>query len=344
MPGIFTISLDFELHWGVFDKRQRRERERIYKNTLQLVPRLLAMFEQYNVHVTWATVGGMFARNESEWNSLKPVHEPLYAEERYSAYVWVRNNGLSDEYEWAHFAPDTIRQIITAPGQELATHTFSHYYCLEPQSNSNAFESDLIAAQRAASALNTTLTSLVFPRNQFNAGYLKTCFEHGITAVRSNPANWFWRPVNEGKTGLLRKLIRTSDAYIQLGKQRTSYPLSSIVAVEGEPLQLPASRFFRPWRSKYKFANKLRLRHMCNELKQAAVHDECYHLWFHPENFGDHPEENMANLQQLLEHYEKCSNRYGMTSWNMAEYAQHLSVDYVGSKKGSVAGSAPAIY
>lgn len=326
MEGIFTISLDFELHWGVFDKRSRNERRQVYLNTLNLVPRMLRLFEQYQVHVTWATVGSMFAANEEEWNAYKPLVEPDYHQEKYSAYHWVRNNGLSQNYHWAHFAPELIRDILNYEGQELGTHTFSHFYCLEEQYAAAAFESDLQAAQRVAAVFNTQLTSLVFPRNQFNPEFLKICFQNGITAVRSNPENWFWSPVAEKGSSLLRKLVRTSDAYIQLGNHRMSYPLEKIVVNRNEPVQMPASRFFRPWRNKYRFANKLRLNRMCDELRSAAKHQECYHLWFHPENFGEYPERNLENLRLLLEQYAKCVKKYGMKSWNMREYAEHFSV------------------
>jgi peptidoglycan/xylan/chitin deacetylase (PgdA/CDA1 family) len=324
MAGIFTISLDFELHWGGFDKRDRDNRSLCYRNTLQLVPRLLELFAEYEVHVTWATVGSLFAADRREWESYKPAIEPAYTEDKYSAYRWVERNGLPEKYHWAHFAPDAIRTILQYPGQELGTHTFSHYYCLECQNEPRAFSADLEAVKTAASKYDCRPVSLVFPRNQFNAGYLKDCYNAGIRTVRSNPSGWFWTPVMDKGSNLFRKLIRTADAYIQVGKGRTSYPLATIHVTPGEPLQLPASRFLRPWRDKYRWANKLRLRRLCRELHAAAVHQECYHLWWHPENFGDYPEENMGSLRTLLQQYKKSKEKYGMMSWNMGEYAEHL--------------------
>ena len=44
MEGIFTVSLDFELHWGVFDKKDREARMTCYRNTLALIPQMLQMF------------------------------------------------------------------------------------------------------------------------------------------------------------------------------------------------------------------------------------------------------------------------------------------------------------
>lgn len=324
MEGIFTISLDFELHWGVFDKRDRKGREVIYKNTLDLIPKMLELFAKHEVHVTWATVGSMFANDWHEWEEMKPRTEPKYDVEKYSAYQWVAQHGLDEQYRWAHFAPEMIKIIENYPGQELATHTFSHYYCLEKQYAKNAFDADLRAARGAALKFNSKPVSLVFPRNQFNPDYLKVCYDNGIKAVRSNPDSWYWSPVQDTGSKLMRKFFRTSDAYIQLGNDRTSYSLDSIKVCPGLPLQLPASRFLRPWNPRYKFANTLRLRRLMQELRSAAVRNECYHLWWHPENFGEHPQKNMDNLSILLQHYKKCKDKYGMKSWNMGEYADNM--------------------
>jgi peptidoglycan/xylan/chitin deacetylase (PgdA/CDA1 family) len=323
MQGIFTISLDFELHWGVFDKKNRQSRTACYQNTLQLIPELLRLFEQFEVHVTWATVGGVFAQDRFEWEQLKPTILPEYMIQKYSAYAWIEQNGLPENLYFAHFAPQAVNSILQYKGQELGTHTFGHYYCLEKQHQAEAFDADLKAAKKTASKFNNKPISLVFPRNQFNEESLKVCYENGIKVVRSNPANWFWAPVADGQPQLMRKVFRTGDAYVQLG-HRTSYPLSSIEVKQNEPIQLRASRFLRPWNPKYRIINKLSLRRIVEELKTAAIEKECYHLWWHPENFGDHPEQNISTLKVVLEEYKKWKNKYGMMSWNMGEYEKQL--------------------
>ncbi|MBD0332887.1 MAG: polysaccharide deacetylase family protein [Chitinophagaceae bacterium] len=325
MEGIFTISLDFELHWGVFDKRDRQSRESCYRNTLKLVPQMLELFAKYNVHVTWATVGSMFASCQKEWEQMRPSMLPEYAEDKYSAFLWAKENGLSEEFAWAHFAPEEVRSILDYPGQELGTHTFSHYYCLEQLKSKDAFDADLKAVNKAALKFNSKPVSLVFPRNQFNPDHLRICYENGIKVVRSNPSTWFWSPIRDEGSNLIRKVFRTGDAYVPMSLKRTSYPISSININAGEPLQLPASRLLRPWSPKYAIANKLALRRSIVELQTAGERKECYHLWWHPENFGDHPEENMKDLQLLLEQYKKCRNKLGMQSWNMGEYMQLLN-------------------
>jgi peptidoglycan/xylan/chitin deacetylase (PgdA/CDA1 family) len=323
MQGIFTISLDFELHWGVFDKRTRESRELCYKNTLQLIPELLKLFEEYEVHATWATVGGVFAKDRHEWEHLKPSVLPDYKVEKYSAYRWVEQHGLPEDAYFAHFAPEAVNSILQYPGQELGTHTFGHFYCLEEQNSLDAFDADLKAAKKIASSFTNSLVSLVFPRNQFNEQSLKICFDNGIRVVRSNPANWFWAPVADSKPQLMRKIFRTGDAYVQLGS-RTSYPLNSVRVKPNEPMQLPASRLLRPWNPSYKIANELSSKRILGELKTAAIQHECYHLWWHPENFGDYPEQNISTLKAILQEFARWKKRYGMTSWNMGEYATHL--------------------
>ncbi len=325
MTGIFTVSLDFELHWGVFDKRDRESRMLCYNNTLRSIPKMLSLFEEYSVHTTWATVGSLFAGNEEEWKSFKPAIEPEYANACYSPYLWIKKHGLYPEKYNAHFAPDAIEKILQSAGQELGTHTFSHYYCLETVKQPEAFAEDLKAANQAALKFKTKTTSLIFPRNQYNAQALKVCYDNGIKVVRSNPSAGFWSPVNDKGANLLRKVLRTGDAYVKLGAGRTSYPLTAIKINKNEPLQLPASRFLRPWHPAQRYANKLKLRRVINEMQSAAKQQEVYHLWWHPENFGDYPQENLDNLKILLDQYKRCVNRYGMESWNMGEYEQQLA-------------------
>ncbi|HVG14937.1 MAG TPA: polysaccharide deacetylase family protein [Chitinophagaceae bacterium] len=325
MAGIFTISLDFELHWGVFDKKDRQSRKTCYLNTLQSIPEVLQLFAQYDVHATWAVVGGLMAKDQQEWEEWKPQVQPDYTVEKYSPYKWVHQNSLNNEYQWAHFAPLEIETILKYPGQELGTHTFSHYYCLEQLKGADAFDADLKAAKTAALKYNRQPASLVFPRNQFNPSHLKICYENGIKTVRSNPLNWFWSPIPDKGSNTLRKIFRTGDAYVPMSIKRMSYPLDVIKVVPGQPLQLPASRLFRPWSPRFPFANKLTLRRTLKELHTAARRNECYHLWWHPENFGDYPRENIQNLRILLQHYKQYKDRYGMKSWNMGEYADHLT-------------------
>jgi len=66
-----------------------------------------------------------------------------------------------------HFADKLVTLIDKSKNQELATHTFSHYYCLEEGQTKESFYADLEAAKKIAKEKNISLKSLVFPRNQY---------------------------------------------------------------------------------------------------------------------------------------------------------------------------------
>ena len=322
--GIFTISLDFELHWGVFDKRDRMERKACYQNTLALVPQLLQKFEDFGVGATWATVGSLFVNDEMEWRRYWPSVLPAYSDDKYSPYTYASKNDMSAAYGWAHFAPELVSLIAGYEHQELATHTFSHYYCQENGQTVDSFRADLNKVQELAiQKTGKKIRSLVFPRNQFNDAYLKACFDTGITVIRSNPNVWYWTGIGNDDTSLLRRLFRTGDVFLPLGRH-SSYKLAHIKVQKDMPLSLPASRLFRQFDPSNKLLNNIRLKRIMNEMSYAAKHNECYHLWWHPENFGYNPVECMAELDVILKHFSKLQKEYGMQSWTMARYAEEL--------------------
>ncbi|TCK84930.1 polysaccharide deacetylase family protein [Albibacterium bauzanense] len=311
--GTFTISLDFELYWGVFEKVNLQDRLTYFRNTREVIPRMLELFNKFNVHVTWATVGMLFAENWEEWEEINPVCKPNYLNQHVNPYRLQEIYGKRKELEFCFFAPDLIKQIISSENQELASHTYSHYFCQEEGQDEASFDADLEIAVKLAKRLGVDLKSLVFPRNQIRQDYLKICSQHGIEAVRSNPIDWYWNET--GKETLMKKVFRTGDAFIPLGSKK-SYKLSDTNLEE--VIQLKASRFLRPYSSK-SIINALRLRRILKEMESAAIDKEHYHLWWHPHNFGTFPQESLAGLEIILNKYKELQLRYGMQSFTMKE-------------------------
>ena len=346
MKGIFTISLDFELHWGGFEKWplevssfkfqgskgddaglkylpvNKKDYVNYFLNTRQVIPEMLKLFGEHEVHVTWATVGMLFHSTMGQLIGHSPDLKPGYAEEKLSAYNYIQQQGIGEDElsDPFHFAPSLIRQILTTAHQELATHTFAHYYCNEGGQSVEQFRADLKAAQRSASLFDRKLTSLVFPRNQFNDQYLKVCFEEGITAVRSNPLDWFWQINSTQNESLWKRFNRGMDAYFPLGKMNT-YRIKSLMHRDGYPTNIPASRLLRPFRPQELFLNRLKINRIKAEMTRAAQLGEIYHLWWHPHNFGAYPEESLSDLTDILRHYSDCRQKHGMQSLNMGEIA-----------------------
>jgi peptidoglycan/xylan/chitin deacetylase (PgdA/CDA1 family) len=349
MQGIFTISLDFELHWGGFEKwplrvtnskskvpvvsnrasanlkPEIRNYNEYFLNTRNVIPKMLTLFEKYNVHVTWATVGMLMHESKKELLDHAPAIRPTYETENLSAYHYIDQVGIgaSEEDDPFHFASSLVKQIINTPHQELGTHTFSHFYCNEAGQTVDQFRADLQAAQRAAAKFNQRLTSLVFPRNQFNDAYLKVCYEEGITSVRSNPLDWFWKINSTQDEGMWKRLNRGMDAYLPIGTKNT-YSLNAINVRESFPVCLPASRLLRPYNPKEFLLNEFKVQRIKNEMSRAAKNGEVYHLWWHPHNFGNYPEQSLKALEKILRHYSECRSKWNMQSMNMGEITNQL--------------------
>jgi peptidoglycan/xylan/chitin deacetylase (PgdA/CDA1 family) len=104
-----------------------------------------------------------------------------------------------------HYAPSLIWMIKSFPGQEIGTHTFYHYYCLETGQDADTFRADLAAAVRVAKKFGLTLESFVFPRNQYNVESVSVLTETGIKSYRGKQASWLYRARSEDEESLFRR-------------------------------------------------------------------------------------------------------------------------------------------
>lgn len=309
--GSLIISLYFELIWRVFDKVNLKAKEKYFHNTREATPKLLELFQKYQISCTWATVGVLFNRDWVEWDQNIPFDTPNYTNKKLSAYKYAqktKNIGLDEFF----FAPDLIKAIQKTKNQEIGMHTHSHYNCLEPEQDAKAFEVDLGTSIRLSKQFDIKLESLVFPRNQFNDDYMKICEKNGIKQVGSNPTNWYRQ--NTQKDSLFQKIFRTGDTYF--GNMDKSYPPSFTGSKLGTVVSQPASRLLRLY-SENKILNNLKIQKIKNEMKSASIKGEVYHLCWRPHNFGNNPEENLDDLEHLLNFYQKCKIKYGFKSLNM---------------------------
>ncbi len=317
MKGTLIISLDFELHWGRFDKYELRDCLPYYQNTRNVIPRILQLFESQQISATWATVGSLMAASIEEWEAYRPQILPDYLQKQLCAYSWVKNSRFLAED--CLFAPDLVAKIIAQPNQELGTHTFLHYYTAESGQNKAAFKADLAAVKHIAHAkFQQSMRSLVFPRNQYHDEAFEVALEAGFDLMRTNPEDWYWK--NPHKVSLLKKVFRTGDTLVGLGMP--TYHQNLHRSPEGW-FKLPASRLLRPYQKGGLF-NQMRVRRIKEELFLAAENNSVYHLWLHPHNFGHYPEENMDCMAEIVEFFCQMRSAYGMTSHHMASFAEQV--------------------
>lgn len=314
--GALVISLDFELVWGIFDHIELKDKVLYFNNTLYAIPKMLEIFENHDIKVTWATVGMLFNESWDEWEANIPDLLPTYDKTVLNPYAYGKAHQKSG-YDHYFFAPNLIKAIQSVNGQEIGTHTYSHYYCLEKGQTVAQFEADLLKANHLANQFDIKLHSLVFPRNQFNKNYLEVCAQNQIETVRTNPDDWYWDTTKPDT--LFSKLARTGDAYIPLGKK--SYTIESVHS--DTVVCQKASRFLRP-QHKLSVLNTTRLARIKTEIKAAAKNGEVYHLWWHPHNFGVDTENSLKALKEIALLYQHCNQVYGMESLTMKHISDNI--------------------
>lgn len=316
--GAFVVSLDFELHWGVRDALSCSGPYR--ENLLgvwRAVPALLRLFDSYGIRATWATVGLLFARSEEEMKSFIPSVLPAYQDIELSPYG--QPVGHSEQDDPLHYAPSLIEAVLATPGQEIATHTFSHYYCLEKGNTPEAFAADLESALAISRRWGVDVRSIVFPRNQYNAGYDDILREAGVTCYRGVQAGWMYSTSGGLKANPAVRLGRLADSYLPIaGSGNATW---EELRQESGLCNVRASRFLRPYSPRIRDLERIRLRRIESGLRRAALAGEIFHLWWHPHNFGVHLKENLELLRHVLDRFAELRSKYGIESLTMAEVA-----------------------
>lgn len=324
MNGHFVLSLDFEKHWGVFDKRSVES----YKDNLlkvkSIITRLLELSDQYDVKLTIATVGFLFAKNKEELIKFSPQNKPSYHNKIRSPYRLINSIGNNEQEDPFHYALSSIEEIKSNGNHEIGTHTFSHYYCHEQGQTIKQFEEDLIASIKIAKSKGIKTESIIFPRNMIRTdkvtdkSYLDICHKHNIKSFRGKEIAFFYNihSTKFYKNWYILRGLRLIDTYFNITGHST-YKVEQFYR-KNSPLNLPSSRILRAYSKTLSFLEPLKIHRIKKAMKHAAQHNEMFHLWFHPHNFGDNTEDNFSNLENIFKEYRELSSEYNFKSETMS--------------------------
>lgn len=83
-----------------------------------------------------------------------------------------------------------IDLISKYDGQEIGSHTFSHYYAREDGQNIDEFSADINSAKNIAENKGYEVNTLVFPRNQSLDSYEKVIKSNKFIAYRGEEKDW----------------------------------------------------------------------------------------------------------------------------------------------------------
>ncbi len=314
MKGTLIVSLDFELFWGMLDQCALEDYQQNVLGGRKAIPQLLALFEKYGIHATWAAVGFLFAKNYEELARYFPADHPAYADPSLDPYGWFSRIGADEETAPCFYAPSLIETIAKAPGQEIGSHTFCHYYCREKGQTVDQFAADMQAARAIAADHGYDLRSVILPRNQCEPEYTRVLTDLGFTAYRDEENDWIHEKI---KFRPLLRLLRLMDVYLPLTGQGGYRPRK-----EDGIWNLVGSRMYKPIFRPLEFLEGWKLRRIKKQMLHAAKNGLTFHLWWHPHNVGVRTREHLDQLEEIFRYYAELRETYGMRSLNMQEAAQ----------------------
>jgi peptidoglycan/xylan/chitin deacetylase (PgdA/CDA1 family) len=314
-PGTIVMSLDFELHWGMRDRAPatREVAENLFASRA-MVEKIANLFIQRKMRATWATVGMLFASSGNEVERFRPSLRPAYLRPELDPYA--EPIGVTEEEDPLHLAGSLVDWLSRAPGQEVASHTFSHYYCLEHGQDAAMFRADLDAAHALAESRNIRLKSLVLPRNQWRTDLADVVLDSGFECYRGPQPGWATRSRRDGEGGSLVRAARLAETYA--GRPLCTFDWQCIMEPSGL-CNVPASAFLRPFSPSTRVLEPLRWARLLAGLRDAARRGRIMHVWWHPHNFVAHPDANLAFLSRLFDEVDRLRRSDGLCSSTMGD-------------------------
>ena len=315
--GYFVISLDFELQYGIEDKRYIKDYKHNILGGRNAIEKMLLLFKKYEIHATWAVVGMMFNESLTEWNLNRPKHIPKYRKPIQSIYDHMERMGEDEVSDPFHYGLSLISKIMRTPNQEIASHTYSHFYCNEYGARADEFLEDIKkAVEITEKKSGEKAKSIVFPRNQINKEFIELLKSQNIRIYRGCQKNILY---NKSSDNIFIRGMRLIDAYTGISGYK-SYPVEELY--EEGMCNVKASAMFRPYNSKISFFERLKVNTIKRAMLHAAQNGEIYHLWWHPHNMGNNTDENMRQLQEILHYFNYLNKTYGMKSSTMREMGE----------------------
>lgn len=188
--GVVVFSADFEMAWA-FRFSKRSGTRAVEKGLLERnnVPRILELFDKYNIPCTWATVGHLMLQSCNSEEGIPHAHMPRpdFFENKnwiYRDIDWYHHDPVSCvEKDPAWYAPDLVNSILKAPvGHELGCHTFSHIDMTYKNCPRMLAEAELGECKKQAENFGVELKSMVFPGGTL--GNFETLKAEGFTCYR----------------------------------------------------------------------------------------------------------------------------------------------------------------
>lgn len=314
--GIFTLSLDVELCWGVVDKpEQLKKNKKYYEQARDCIEKILLLLEKYKISATWAMVGHLFLQECNAVNGQKHIDIPR------SVYPWYSKDWFEESPCTCHhedplwYGRDIIKKIMSCNvRQEIACHSFSHIPYGDSNTKRTTVQADLANCIREAKKLNLRLRSFVFPRN--NIGYIDELNDSGFEAYRGVEPSWYRRYPRK-----FRKVCHILDHFFAI-----SPPVSLPVKKQGL-INIPASMFYLPMNGfRSLIPIKVRIRKAKKGIRRAIRDKKVFHIWFHPFNIATNQDKLLYGLEEIFKEVHSYTESGELEARSMEEIVDYMNL------------------
>lgn len=176
-----VFSMDFEIGWGDVMNPRWRERERagVYDRLRSVLPELLAAMDDFDIPMTWATVGAMFDEPDKRDFSHLPI--------RYREHV---GSVLAEAKPSSFNGRDLFEMVIGARTRHhIASHSYSHVPFTYDGMNDGIIRAEMQRFAGALAAYGRTTDRFVFPENR--EAHHEALAASGIAVARVSALNRF---------------------------------------------------------------------------------------------------------------------------------------------------------
>ena len=206
--AVVTITADFELAWATrYSHKLNGSKSRsleLARRERQNISNILRLCEQFDIPITWATVGHLFLASCEKTDGRS--HSEIQAVPNYNGKYWSFHSSdwfehdpctdVESDPEW--YAPDIIAKLLTNKvSHEIGCHTFSHIDCRDEVCPPELFKQEIMECQKLAFDVGIKLKSFVHPGHTI--GNLNGLKNAGFTSFQSDPGNILGYPIRHSK-------------------------------------------------------------------------------------------------------------------------------------------------
>lgn len=287
--GAVVFSADFEMAWAFrYSKKQAENAENKGVEERNNVPFFIKLFEEYNIPITWATVGHLFLKECNSENST--AHAEMPRPEYFENKNWLFEKGdwydhdpcTNFEKDPAWYAPDLIEMIKNSPVQhEFGCHTFSHIDMTYKNCTKEIANKEILKCKELAEQDGVLLKSMVFPGGTL--GNFEVLKENGFTNYRKPLGYDVGLPIKD------------------------KYSLWAIPSSTGLD------------KTQYNWSKTIYIKHIKAFLKKAARKKMVVHFWFHPSMDKWYLENVFPEILRIADQYREMGRIDVLTMHQVAE-------------------------